>query len=98
LKWKDRFENISQSTYCLNLYSSAEDVLRTGSGDLPNLFGDVSDKELVWVFNEMIKGTNTFVANLTGDVRGGWGFNRYWMEQHILPRDHKWKCLQLMPV
>ncbi len=80
LRWKDRFQQFSQHSRCYNFYSSGEDVLRTGTGDLPNLIGDVVNNEWVWVFNEMVKGTNTFAANLASDVHGGWGFNRYWME------------------
>ena len=80
LKWKDRFAALNHATHCLNFYSSGEDVLRTGNGDLPSLFGDVVNNEWVWVFNELVKGTNTFAANLSSDVHGGWGFNRYWMD------------------
>ncbi len=79
LKWKSRFDNVYTSAGCINFYSSGEDVLRTGTGDLPELFADVAEKEWVWVFNEMVKGTSTFAATLAGDVHGGWGFNRHYM-------------------
>ena len=80
LKWKDRFAGLTSRTRCLNFYSSGEDVLKSGTGDLPNLFGEVYDKEQVWTFNEMVKGTNTLSANLAGEVHGGWGFNRAYMD------------------
>jgi hypothetical protein len=80
LKWKDRFGDIHQAVRVINFYSSGEEVLRSGNGDLPSLFGDAADQELVWVFNEMVKGTNTFTANIAGEVHGGWGFNRHYMD------------------
>ena len=80
LRWKDRFSSLTSLTNCLNFYSAGEDVLRTGTGDLPGLLTDVADKEWVWVFNEMVKGTDTFAAWLAGKVHGGWGFNRYYMD------------------
>lgn len=80
LKWKSRFANVHTSAGCINFYSSGEDVLRTGTGDVPELFADVAEKEWVWVFNEMVKGTSTFAATLAGDVHAGWGFNRHYMD------------------
>ena len=80
LKWKDRFGSLDQQVTCINFYSSGEDVLRSGNGDLPTLFGDAINQERVWVFNEMVKGTETFASNLASDIHGGWGFNRYWMD------------------
>jgi len=80
LSWKDRFASVADLVPCTNFFSSGEDVLRSGNGDLPALFGDVGDQELVWVYNEMIKGTNEITAPISTDVHGGWGFNRTYMD------------------
>jgi hypothetical protein len=80
LAWKNRFAGLASLADCTNFYSTGEDVLRTGTGDIPSLLGDVINKEWVWVFNEMVKGTETFSAHLAGEVHGGWGFNRHWMD------------------
>ena len=80
LKWKSRFAGIENTTNCINYYSTGEEVLRTGSGDIPSILGDALNTELVWVYNEMVKGTQTFTANLISDVHGGWGFNRHYMD------------------
>ncbi|MEX0325497.1 MAG: hypothetical protein AB3N33_05360 [Puniceicoccaceae bacterium] len=80
LKWKDRFASLSSQVSCINFYSSGEEVLKSGNGDLPSLLGDAANQERVWVFNEMVKGTETFLSNLVSDIHGGWGFNRYWMD------------------
>lgn len=80
LQWKNRFAGLSHRVLCYNFYSSGEEVLRSGTGDLPNLFGDVAHREFVWTFNEMVKGTSTFAASLAGEVHAGWGFNREWMQ------------------
>jgi hypothetical protein len=80
LKWKNRFSGIGNLVSCINYYSSGEEVLRSGNGDIPTLFGDAINQELVWVFNEMIKGTQTIASNLSTDIHGGWGFNRHYMD------------------
>jgi len=80
LTWKSRFANIFNNTPCTNFYSTGEDILKTGNGDLPALFGDIFDQELIWVYNEMVKGTSTLTGALSTDLHGGWGFNRYYME------------------
>ncbi|HSH09189.1 MAG TPA: hypothetical protein VK995_02290, partial [Oceanipulchritudo sp.] len=80
LKWKSRFAGVFANTPCTNFYSTGEEILKTGNGDLPGLFGDIFEQELIWVYNEMVKGTSTVTAALSTDLHGGWGFNRYFME------------------
>ncbi|NDV61518.1 alpha/beta hydrolase [Puniceicoccales bacterium CK1056] len=75
LSWKTRFGGVSGNTICHNFFSTGEDILRSGNGDLPALFEDIWKTELIWVYNEMVKGTSTLATSLTGDVHGGWGFN-----------------------
>lgn len=83
LRWKGRFARLSQLTDCLHFYSSGEDVLLPGDGAIPDLFGEIILKRQgIWVYNEMAKGTDTLAASLTGDVHGGWGFNRHYMRSH----------------
>lgn len=83
LSWKDRFRDLSNLTECTHFYSSAEDVLKPGDGAIPNLISEViTGNEQVWVFNEMVKGTTTLSASLTGDIHGGWGMNRHYMVWH----------------
>ena len=79
LRWKERFATLTNHVLAINFYSSGEEILRSGNGDLPNLFDEVWDRELVWVYNEMNKGTTSLAASLTGDVHAGWGFNREYM-------------------
>lgn len=79
LTWKSRFHSIAERSRCLNFYSTAEDILRPGTGDLPNLIDDVWNREFIWTFNEMNKGTGSLASSLTGDVHAGWGFNRTYM-------------------
>ena len=72
LKWKGRFEDINSNTVCINYYSSGEEILAEGDGELPGLFSDVLDQEQIWVYNEMIKGVSTTTAmraNATGAPR-----------------------------
>ncbi len=80
LTWKSRFRSISEKVRCLNFYSTAEDILRPGTGDLPNLLEDVWNREFIWTYNEMNKGTGSLTSSLTGDVHAGWGFNRAYMK------------------
>jgi hypothetical protein len=80
LTWKNRFDGLDSAVTCYNFYSSGEEVLRSGNGDLPSLLGDIIDTEWVWTYNEMVKGTSSLGATLAGEVHGGWGFNREWME------------------
>ena len=80
LCWKNRFADISANTICYNFYSTGEDILRSGNGDLPALLGDIRKTELIWVYNEMVKGTGTLASNFTGDIHGGWGFNYHHMD------------------
>lgn len=80
LTWKNRFSGIGGDTICHNFYSTGEDILRTGNGDLPVLFGEVWNTELIWVYNEMVKGTGSLATALTGDVHGGWAFNYHHMD------------------
>lgn len=83
LRWKGRFAQLSQLTDCLHFYSSGEDVLLPGDGAIPDLFSEIILKRQgIWVYNEMAKGTGTLAASLTGDVHGGWGFNRHYMRSH----------------
>ncbi len=79
LRWKNRFATITRSVPCTHYYSTGEDVLRAGDGDLPALFGDVDDQELVWVYNEMVKGSKDLTAYISTEVHGGWGFNHEYM-------------------
>jgi hypothetical protein len=79
LRWKSRFGNLTKHTICHNFYSSGEDILRAGNGDLPNLLQHVWKKELIWTYNEMVKGTTALATSLTGDTQAGWGFNREYM-------------------
>jgi pimeloyl-ACP methyl ester carboxylesterase len=79
LTWKERFASISQETICYNFYSTGEDILRSGNGDLPGFIKDVWKTELIWVFNEMVKGTSTLAASIAGEVHAGWGFNHEYM-------------------
>ena len=79
LAWKNRFQSISHTTICHHFFSTGEEILRAGNGDLPKLFSDLWNQELIWVYNEMVKGTNSLAGFLTGDVHGGWGFNREYM-------------------
>jgi hypothetical protein len=80
LSWKDRFASICDNVICYNFYSTGEDILRAGNGDMPAFFGDISNTELIWVYNEMNKGTSTLGPTLTGDIHGGWGFNHEYMD------------------
>lgn len=80
LRWTDRLAALPEHCLVTNFYSSAEDVLRPGNGDLPNLISDIWEREEIWVYNEMVKGTNSLAATLTGDRQGGWGFNRHYMQ------------------
>lgn len=79
LTWKDRFAALPGLTFCHNFYSSGEDILRPGNGDVPRLFQDIWDRELIWVYNEMNKGRTSPVTSLMGEIHGGWGFNRHYM-------------------
>lgn len=80
LSWKNRFDGISRQVICHNFYSTGEDILRSGNGDIPNLFTQIWNTELIWVYNEMNKGTATLGPTLTGDIHGGWGFNHEYMD------------------
>jgi pimeloyl-ACP methyl ester carboxylesterase len=80
LTWQDRFAQLPKLSNVINFFSSGEDVLRPGNGDLPNLLNEVWHTEEVWVYNEMVKGTNALATTLTGDRQGGWGFNRHYMK------------------
>jgi len=80
LRWKNRFSSISNRTICLNFYSSGEDILAPGTGDLPSLFDEVWNREQIWTYNEMLKGTTSLATSLTGDIHGGWGFNHHYMD------------------
>lgn len=79
LSWKSRFEAAASACPVYHFYSPAEDVLRPGDGTLPNLFTEVMAREYVWTYNEMVKGTFALASSLTGDIHGGWGFNRAYM-------------------
>lgn len=98
LRWTDRLAHLQRRCAVTNFYSSAEDVLRPGNGDLPHLISEIWEREEIWVYNEMVKGTNTLAATLTGDRHGGWGFNRHYMQWHdpggpAHPPSGEWKPL-----
>lgn len=80
LQWKDAFAKLPDLCSVTNFFSSGEDVLRPGNGDLPSLIKEIWHHEEVWVYNEMVKGTSTLATTLTGDRHGGWGFNRHYMD------------------
>jgi len=79
LSWKNRFAGLGTLARCTQFYSSGEDILRPGNGDLPNLISEVWAREEVWTYNEMVKGTSSLGASLTADRHGGWDFNREYM-------------------
>lgn len=80
LQWKNTFSRLPELCSVTNFFSSGEDVLRPGNGDLPSLVDEIWHHEEVWVYNEMVKGTASLAATLTGDRHGGWGFNRHYMD------------------
>ena len=67
LTWRNRFQGLSIG---LNYYSSTEDVLDNGDGDLHNPL--VS--HWAWYNQEVRKGT-TLMWLAPGNCEGGWGFN-----------------------
>jgi len=67
LTWRGRFRNIS---FAYNYYSSTEDVLDNGDGELHNPL--VS--HWAWYNQEVRKGT-TLIWLAPGNCEGGWGFN-----------------------
>jgi hypothetical protein len=79
LGWKDRFAGLSANLLCVNFHSTGEDVLQSGDGAIPNLIEKVWKREQVWVYNEMNKGTTALSTSLSGDIHGGWAFNRHYM-------------------
>lgn len=79
LRWTNRLAHLPDLCKVINFYSSGEDVLRPSNGDLPSLVDEIWHREEIWAYNEMVKGTNTLAATLTGDRHGGWGFNRHYM-------------------
>jgi hypothetical protein len=79
LTWKERFARIAGMAICLNFHSTGEDILQPGNGAIPALFEKVWKREQIWVYNEMNKGTTALSTSLTGDVHGGWAFNRHYM-------------------
>ncbi|MFO1521905.1 MAG: hypothetical protein U1G05_07660 [Kiritimatiellia bacterium] len=92
IRWQDRFAQVSSSTRCINLYSSQEEVLRSNLdallGEMPQLTkwlpldprapDIISDREFIWVRQEMQKGKLHWLSNLFGftdalDDHAGWG-------------------------
>lgn len=67
LTWRDRFQNIS---FAYNYYSSTEDVLDNGDGQLHNPLAS----HWAWYNQEVRKGT-TLMWLAPGNCEGGWGFN-----------------------
>jgi hypothetical protein len=83
LRWDGRFAGMTDQIDCLHFYSSSEEVLQPGDGSIPDLLREVVlHQQGVWVYNEMVKGTPVLAASLTGDIHGGWGFNRDHMTYH----------------
>ena len=71
MTWRGRFGPLNNA---YNFYSTGEEVLRNGTGEVPDKGRDRS-----WVFQEMTKGD----PDLSGggffhNASGGWAFGPYW--------------------
>ena len=71
MTWRGRFGPLNNA---YNFYSTGEEVLRNGTGEVPDIRRDRS-----WVFQEMTKGD----PDLSGggwfhNASGGWVFGEYW--------------------
>ena len=71
MTWRGRFGPLNNA---YNFYSTGEEVLRNGTGEVPDIRRDRS-----WVFQEMTKGD----PDLSGggwfhNASGGWAFSTYW--------------------
>jgi len=80
LTWRNRYAEVPSKTAVHNYYSSGENVLANGDGDIPSTMIDLkfNDGRLAWVFQEMVKGRDGTLATynlVMPDQHAGWQFN-----------------------
>lgn len=96
--WDGQFKNVPDRTTLWQFYSTGEEILRDSDGDVPafihlsnywkwwNYNSDsVLDKERVWVYNEMTKGTLGLGSVLVDyHKQAGWAFNTAWYTNGVV--------------
>ena len=71
MTWRGRFGPLNNA---YNFYSTGEEVLRNGTGEVPDIRRDRS-----WVFQEMTKGDPDLSGGgIFHNASGGWVFSEYW--------------------
>ena len=71
MTWRGRFGPLNNA---YNFYSTGEEVLRNGTGEVPDKGRDRS-----WVFQEMTKGDPDLSGGgIFHNASGGWAFSTYW--------------------
>ncbi|MDR1816982.1 MAG: thrombospondin type 3 repeat-containing protein [Puniceicoccales bacterium] len=95
LTWQNRFSNVPRNTEVFNFYSSADELCENSNGDAvsplerPWVYQEMNKGGNIQLGFRNNVGTMLGIAIIdnfvrTETIRGGWGFNNFWMERRFV--------------